>query len=566
MEGDSVGEERSERATANQLLSTSPSDRKPVLFLVIGLLSAVALIAIAVVLFFEWRSKDPIDVDRGSDPVADLLSWLPANDLTGQSFAVWTPDDGLETSEGIDVLQENLAIEPLPLTLGHSADWEERFGWQVGQVTAWAVAGRGAEIAVLDGGFDQDLIEQRLLAAGYKRGVERGVTLYAISEETIPDDVSLGDARSRAVVVALLDGRLLTSSSLPLLQASIDAVLDGSGSLADVPQIAATLRTIVPVSSIVGIDQAHHASECLPGLTARPTDLTRSQWVIVGYGRSSQAGEQRTLVAVTFAKDSDASLNLVAFENGWIEGFANAGGAGGNVEAYGRLTSVSQTGILLTAELVDGRDDGWVRSGIRYAIPVCEVTLASFPTGTPDPTGGQTALSVSQRLLASLPLVESGGAQVIFDFEESSQAVGVSLPGTGATPEEVQTWLMSIGPVPIMATFPLESEQLLLWTTAYGIPLASFRGVGELAVSGERPPVGLLIGTWDTDRLTALLSASGYDWIDLGEVRHFAYEGSDAATALPNIAFRNIAVYGDRMWFSDDQQLMRAMIDAALGD
>lgn len=566
MEHDPAGSTETEQVTGIDQSVSSQSDRKPLLVLVIGLLAVAALISIATVLFIEWRSDDSIDVDRAADPVTDLLSWLPANDLTSQSFAVWTPDTSPDISEGIDVLQENLAIKPFPLTLGHSVGWEMEFGWQVGQVTSWAVAGRGSEIAVLEGDFDQELIEQRLLDAGYKRGFERGVTLYAIDDDGVSDDVSLGDARARAAVIALLDGRLLISSSLPLVQSSIDAVLDGTGSLADVPQIAATLRTIAPVSAIVGIDQAHHASECLPGLTPLATEVSRSQWVIVGYGRVGSAGEQRTLVVVTFAKESESSLNLVEFEIGWMEGFANAGGAGGNVEAFGRLTSVRQTGTLLTAELVDGRDGGWVRSGIRYAIPVCELTLARFPTGTPDPMSGQTELTVSERLMASLPLVESGGAQIVLDFEALSQTVGVSPPASGATAEEIASWEAAIGPLPVVTTFAMDHATLIAWTSAYGIPLASIRGVGESVVNDTRAPVGVLIGNWDIDRLTALFVANGYDWIERGGVRHFAFERDNPALALPNIAFRNIAILGDRMWFSDDQQLMRDMTDAAMGE
>ena len=38
---------------------------------------------------------------------------------------------------------------------------------------------------------------------------------------------------------------------------------------------------------------------------------------------------------------------------------------------------------LEVAELVDGRDNGWVRSGVRFLIGICEQAATLVPAGNP---------------------------------------------------------------------------------------------------------------------------------------------------------------------------------------
>jgi len=78
------------------------------------------------------------------DPLADLLSWLPADDMTRRAFAVWTPDPGAATPQAsaqLDLI-DSLNLAPEPGALGRPARWDKTFGWDASQVTAAPPPGR----------------------------------------------------------------------------------------------------------------------------------------------------------------------------------------------------------------------------------------------------------------------------------------------------------------------------------------------------------------------------------------------------------------------------------------
>jgi hypothetical protein len=349
---------------------------------------AFVLVAIAVIAALMLGQDDDLGpvFQQRTDPVENLLGWLPANGETLQTFAVWTDDPGLATPvSGTTAarLQDQLSLEPVPLTLGRSAAWQEQFGWSIDQVSGWATAGRRADVAILSGDFDRDLIEPRLTRSGYNHETYRGVDLFVLSATATPGAVLNGDAGSAANAIVVTGEIIATSSDPERVRAAVDAAIDG-GSVMDVPTITGMVRTMSPINGLVAVNQAILAQTCDPNATEVSTsEAANSNFVMVGYGRVGSGGDRRTMVAVSFPDESSAIAASPDFERGWIDGFANAGGTGGSIAAYGRLTVVTRTERYLVAELVEGRDDGWVRAGIRYAIPVCEAAIDLVAQATP---------------------------------------------------------------------------------------------------------------------------------------------------------------------------------------
>jgi hypothetical protein len=358
----------------------------------------VLLIAASVVVILLNRDEEepaPLPVRR-ADPVLDLLGWIPATDETRRAFAVWSEDPGGADGTPVaisaaDPLLGRLAMTPVPFTLGRSRDWRSRFGYGAGDVTGWATAGSGASMAVLAGEFDRGLIAQSLRVAGYRETRYQGVALYVLHDIATPSRTIDGDAVSAANAVALVAGRLITGTSPAAVRGAIDAAQGRIPSLADEAAVAEVVRTLAPVSGLVAVDAADHAVDCGRGgpWTRRTIERPSGRYVVVGYGRLGDAGERRTLVATSFPDAVAASGMLDTYTVGWQSGTVSAAGAGGGLAAYGRISAVGQTDDWLVAEVLDGREDGWVRAGIRFASPVCQAVVTALPPGAPVPTPGE---------------------------------------------------------------------------------------------------------------------------------------------------------------------------------
>lgn len=338
------------------------------------LLLNVAVIAAAVHLTHSSNDEDKV-ISR-ADLIADLLAWLPETDQTRRSFAVWTGASN----------PARLAMAPAPLTLGHSSEWRARYGYGAEDVTAWAVAGRDSSISVLKGSFDWGAIERSLLAAGYRESTYHRTVIFT-STSAGPSDAMIqdGDSSGAAKAVALLDRRLVLGADAGLVRAAIDAAQGRSAALADVPAIAHALVSLQPLTGLMAISQGDQAIECGVGrgwtLASVQPDVTR--YVIVAYGSLGAGGQPRTLVALTFADESTAEGALPAYDEGWRAGFANAGGSGGQITAFGTVSNVSRNHAMLVAELVNGTENGWTRAGVRFAVAVCAPSAGALPPGTP---------------------------------------------------------------------------------------------------------------------------------------------------------------------------------------
>jgi hypothetical protein len=355
---------------------------------------ALFLIAIAAAPVLLTRDEDepaPHPIQR-ADPILDLLGWIPATDETRRTFAAWSEDPGGADGTPVaisaaDSFFGRLAMTPLPFTLGRSRDWHSRFGYSAREVTGWATAGNGASIAVLIGEFDRGLIEETLRAAGYRETSYQGVALYVLHDVATPSRTVDGDAVSAANAVAFFADRLITGVSTEAVWGAIDAARGRIPSLADEAAVEEIVGTLAPISGLVAIDAADHAVDCGRGglWTRHNIDRPSGRYVVVGYGRLGDGGERRTMVATSFGDWLAASGMLDTYTVGWQSGTVSAAGAGADVSAYGRVSAVGQTDKWLVAELLDGREDGWVRAGIRFASPVCQAVETALPPGKPVP-------------------------------------------------------------------------------------------------------------------------------------------------------------------------------------
>jgi len=149
--------------------------------------------------------------------------------------------------------------------------------------------------------------------------------------------------------------------------------------------VAEIVRALAPVSGLVAVDAADQAVDCGlgRGWTRRNLNRPSGRSVVVGYGRLGMGGERRTLVATSYADAAAAGKALDTYTAGWESGIVITTQAGAEVAALGSVSAVGQTDEWLIAELVDGREDGWVRAGIRFARPVCEAAVTALPSGTP---------------------------------------------------------------------------------------------------------------------------------------------------------------------------------------
>jgi hypothetical protein len=332
---------------------------------------------LAVALHFARSSNDDATTTR-ADPIADLLAWLPETTETRRAFSVWTG-----TSD-----PARLSLAPASLTLGHSDAWRTRYGYGAENVTAWATASPDSSLSVMKGGFDWAGIERALTAAGFTKSTyHRAVIFTATTAGPSDHFVSDGDSSGAAKVVAMLDQRLVAGASTALVRSAIDAAEGRTGSLADVPTIAGALLSLQPLDGLMSISQADQAIECGvgQGWTSAAVTPDALRFVIVAYGHLGVGGPPRTLVAMTFANENRAEGAFPAYEAGWREGFANAGGAGGAIASFGTVSNVSRNHAMLIAEIVNGTENGWARAGVRFAVAVCSPAAAALPAGTPPP-------------------------------------------------------------------------------------------------------------------------------------------------------------------------------------
>jgi hypothetical protein len=84
-----------------------------------------------------------------------------------------------------------------------------------------------------------------------------------------------------------------------------------------------------------------------------------------------------------FDDDLIADAAVFVLDLYWRLGFVNKMGTGGYIADLASVRAVYRTGSWVVADLVEGRDNGWVRSGVRFLIAVCEQASTLVPPGGP---------------------------------------------------------------------------------------------------------------------------------------------------------------------------------------
>jgi hypothetical protein len=550
-------------------LPTDISLPKLRLGLLIAMIVCVVATAVVITALLVRHLEDPGRIVHHDDLVADLLDWIPATDDTSTSFAVWTPDPEEATTDVLPATEmhgESLGLAPFPQTMGYSATWPRTFGYSAAQVTAWATAGTVDRVTVLSGTFDSLNIEAALKDAGYKRFNYHGAAIYSLSDEVTPVAPVSSDVASDANVVALLGGRLITAEALDPVKAAVDAAQGMRSSLADDEAIATLLRTVAPSNALMVVDAAKQAAACAGDESGSAEGDGR--YIAVAYGRIGEGGDRRTLVATSFASAEEAAAAESAYELGWQDGYAVAGSAGAPISTYGHLSNISQSGPLLIAELVDGRENGWTRAAIRYATPVCEavsgessggLTTANMPS-EPDDLG---------HAMESLPDPGLEGATLFADLAHAQRAVGSTAPDDEIVlAGDVESWLDSLGPLPTFDAFPTDGAKLVRWQETFGVPLSSVHAIAETKGSNADDTISVLVGDWDPEMVEDSLTGLEYERVEYGEATIFAVSGnvddpSHPVNRAAGPSWYNVALIDSRIFLSPSSRRLREIVDFA---
>ena len=315
------------------------------------------------------------------DPIADLLQWIPATDETERGYAAWValPGSPLGVTDALD----RLSLVPAPLALGRSGEFQRAVGISSSQVTGWASA-LGAGVTILAGEFDHGYVEASLALADYREETWRGVTIWsAAPPRQAPLSIEGDDLRAMNVVVPLGD-RVLLAIDRSAAEAALATAVGEGESLADRSEVQGWLGNGA-VAGIMVVDQRDLAVECGVAGSWTTSDFAGSSGRTVGVVYRLMGNETPvTSVWIDLADDLAAEAGVFSFEAGWRDGYVNQIGLGGPVSALASVADVRRSGTYVIADLAQGRDNGWVRSGVRFLVDICEHSSAMVPAGQPD--------------------------------------------------------------------------------------------------------------------------------------------------------------------------------------
>ncbi|MER3436453.1 MAG: hypothetical protein C4346_01845 [Chloroflexota bacterium] len=318
-----------------------------------------------------------------SPTLSETLRWVPVTDETRLALAMWlahgTDGEQPEIPASAAIVQR-LALLPSPRALGRLTGWRDRFGYSFRDVASWVAAGPNAELAILSGTFDEAAIDRALRESGYRRMRYRGVRMFVHSPAATPTPILNGDSIGFANAIALQPNLLLIAASPELVQLAIEAGRGQRASLATDPFFQDMLHTLAPFHGLMIRDAKLHAMECgfLPSESKRLVPSGRS--IALAYRDAGSPQSRRTLVANVFRSQDEANSFRSHYVRAWYADEPLVEGS--SLAVFGRLVTVVQSGPVVLAELASGRDDGWIRSGIRFAVPVCAAAASAVASAT----------------------------------------------------------------------------------------------------------------------------------------------------------------------------------------
>jgi hypothetical protein len=345
--------------------------------------AALAVLAAALVLSLVLIAR-PTDSSFTptvrADPVADLLGWLPATDDSRRAYAAWTVQSGapLDLTDSID----RLTLSPTPLALGRSAEWQRTTGISASQVSGWASA-PGEGVTVLAGDLDATDIGARLAQAGYEKHAYQSVPVWVSAEPLTRSRLIEGDDLRAMNAIAVVDGHVVIGWSEEAVHRALEAAAGVRASLATEP-VAASINVTTDLSGLIVLDQRDFAIDCGVGRGWLKSDFAEpSGRVIAILYHLDGSGAPVTSVWAEFADDIAAEGILPTIADDWQTGFANQIGLGGRVSDIATVQSVRRIDAYVVADLAAGRENGWVRSGIRYLVALCEQSSLLIPRESP---------------------------------------------------------------------------------------------------------------------------------------------------------------------------------------
>lgn len=387
------------RSTSSDGFESDMSDpvqrRPPSLWrIIVSLIVVIGLVGISVLPIFTANDDDSEPGPRSDDPVDDLLGWLPTGDGTqplrvAAWFGVESAPDGERPTATVEMLenQRELGLAPFPRTLGTSDDWRETYGWGATDVVAWAASGvDGAETVVMDGRFDAGNIEELLVDAGYRATDAGDARVFTRSDIATPGPAIDGDAPSAALVVALVDDRIITGPDTPSVERALATASGRQRSLLADPRVANVLANVSRPEALMILDAALVAGTCAgepPGRGMLPDAGGRV--VALAYLPERSIEPRRTWLLVGFAPSAVAPGVADRFEVNWLDSPVVAvQGVVAPVSSLGTVSDLLRFRGTLVVEFTDGRgtdwSGDWVPAAVRYAEPVC--TLVDDPDAT----------------------------------------------------------------------------------------------------------------------------------------------------------------------------------------
>jgi hypothetical protein len=339
---------------------------------------AFGVFAIARALLDDNQSPPPVT----DNELLDLLGWIPSTDQSLRAWAVWSSTE--KGPVGLTDVGADLAISPMPLALGLSADWQRETGISASEVTGWATS-PGANVSVLEVHVNRHDLEQRLQTNGYLKSSSNGISIWTDPSPATTGSTINGDDPRSLNAIAIAENRVVIGITNEAVVAAIDAAYNQAPSIADDQAAKAALGTGDNVGA-VAIDLRDMAVSCGVSNGWRLDNFAAASGrsVIVTYG-FFEDGTPRTSVWTQYADNGQATLGLTMLDTDWRNGFVNQMGIGESVSTFASVVSVTQVGPFVVADLANGRENGWVRSGIRYLVSICEQAANLMPAGTPIP-------------------------------------------------------------------------------------------------------------------------------------------------------------------------------------
>lgn len=344
--------------------------------------SAVAGIVFLVgLLGIDLSSESRFEPGIHTSPLIDLLAWIPDTDQSRRAFAAWSATDSapLELTAALD----QLSIVPGPFGLGRSSEWQRITGISASQVTGWASA-PGAGVTVLSGAISLTVSQSRLERAGYARTDQRSVPIWLAARQVSTERTVEGDNLRALNAIAIYGDRAIVGVSEAAVRAALDAANGDRDSLAGDDTVK-SLGIDPSVNGFMIVDQRDLAVDCGVSRGWRTADFTGSSGRSLAVVYRLDPGDRTPLTSiwVEFADDLTADSLVLVFDQEWREGYVNQLGMGGYIADLASVRAVYRSGNWVVAELAQGRDNGWVRSGVRFLIAICEQSSTLVPPGGP---------------------------------------------------------------------------------------------------------------------------------------------------------------------------------------